>query len=165
VVVSRFCQIWDWPIRPSYIDILPLVIQKALVGIALSANIVSAAAPVAEIAPVAEVVPVVKAEQCLDKECVVDLITLYSRRYGMKESLAVRIAACESQFKTDAVGDNGKAYGVFQFHKPTFEEFSRKFGEELEYTNPEHNIKLAVWALTHGLESHWTCYGKVTRAK
>jgi len=73
----------------------------------------------------------------------------------------LKIAECESSLRPNVFGDNGRAYGVYQFHKPTFYEFSAKFGEELDYYNSEHNIKLAIWALANDREYHWTCYHKV----
>mgnify|MGYP001607984416 CR=1 FL=1 len=88
-----------------------------------------------------------------------ELIEFYADMYGVKREVALKVAQCESEFKTTAVGDSGKAYGVFQFHKPTFTEFSQKFGDEsLEYKNVEHSIELAMWAISHGMGHHWTCY-------
>lgn len=88
-----------------------------------------------------------------------ELIEFYADMYGVKKEVALKVAACESEYKTTALGDNGKAYGVFQFHKPTFTEFAKKFGDDsLEYKNVEHSIELAMWAISQGKGAHWTCY-------
>ena len=96
---------------------------------------------------------------CTSKACVKALIEFYADMYGVDRKVALKVAECESEFKTTATGDSGKAYGVFQFHKPTFKEFAKEFGDEsLEYKNTEHAIELAVWALAQGKGYHWTCY-------
>lgn len=82
--------------------------------------------------------------------------------YGVPRPVALGVARCESEFRADVYGDGGKAYGVFQFHKPTFTEFAKKFGDEsLEYKNLEHNVELAMWAISQGKGHHWTCYNKL----
>ena len=114
------------------------------------------------VAPEQEVAPVAP---CTDAACVRELITLYAKRYGVNREIALLVARCESEFKTTAVGDGGKAYGVYQFHKPTFREFAAKSGEEgLEYKDPEDSIKLAMWAFSTGRADHWSCYGKVKQS-
>ncbi|HBM45676.1 MAG: hypothetical protein UT05_C0004G0018 [Parcubacteria group bacterium GW2011_GWF2_38_76] len=97
-----------------------------------------------------------------EKECVLSLIKKYSKEFNYSEKMARAIAYCESNYVPNARGDNGKAYGVYQFHKPTFEMFSRLKGEKLDYYNPEDNIKLAIWALANDKENHWSCYKKIT---
>ena len=92
------------------------------------------------------------------KECVVALINKYADQYDFDQKLALDIATCESELKTNAVGDHGKAYGIYQFHKPTFDEFSKKLGEKMDYHDTEDNIKLAIWALSKDKGQHWSCY-------
>ncbi|MBI5138317.1 MAG: transglycosylase SLT domain-containing protein [Candidatus Vogelbacteria bacterium] len=81
--------------------------------------------------------------------------------YGAEEKLALDIAFCESSFRANVYGDGGRAFGTFQFHRPTFERFSRLLGEKLDYYNNEDNIRLGVWALANNKEDHWSCYEKV----
>lgn len=102
---------------------------------------------------------------CTDISCVKDLITFYADAYDVDETTALSVARCESEFKSTAIGDGGRAYGVFQFHEQTFREFAKQFGNEtLEYKNPEHSIQLAMWALANGKGNHWTCYRKLEAA-
>ncbi|MFA6006148.1 MAG: transglycosylase SLT domain-containing protein [Candidatus Paceibacterota bacterium] len=96
------------------------------------------------------------------RACISALITAYAKKYGVSKKLALAIAQCESNIRGNVFGDNGKAYGTFQFHKPTFKEFSAKMGEDLDYYNNEDSIKLAMWALANNKEYHWSCYDKVT---
>ncbi len=110
--------------------------------------------------------PVVKSE-CSeetknDKACVQELIYKYADQYEIDRELALNVALCESELKTTAIGDGGKARGVYQFHKPTFDLLSKKMGEKMDYKNTEDNIKLAMWAFSTDRGFHWSCYRKIT---
>ncbi|MEK7192553.1 MAG: transglycosylase SLT domain-containing protein [Patescibacteria group bacterium] len=139
-----------------------LAIEKAVVGLTLAAQVMTYSGAIALATDNLDLGEAPSPVICESKACVKDLIEMYAKRYGTNVKLATDIARCESEFRTDVYGDSGKAYGVFQFHKPTFDEFAKKFGDELDYKNTEDNIKLAVWALAHGKANHWSCYAKVT---
>ena len=94
------------------------------------------------------------------KECVTELIKRYAELYDVSLALAMEVADCESDFRADIYGDSGKAYGIYQFHRPTFEMFSKKLGEKLDYFDVEDNIRLAIWALANDRGHHWSCYRK-----
>lgn len=80
---------------------------------------------------------------------------------GLNPTSTLEVATCESGLNTTIYGDKGLAYGVFQFHRQTFDVFAKEKGEKLDYFNPKDNIDLAIWGLSHGKQSHWTCaYGK-----
>jgi len=96
------------------------------------------------------------------RTCISTLITAYAKKYGVNKKVALAVAECESNLRGNVFGDSGKAYGTYQFHKPTFSDFSKKMGENLDYYNTEDNIKLAMWALANDKEYHWSCYNKVT---
>lgn len=76
--------------------------------------------------------------------------------------MMISIAKCESSLRHEGIyGDGGKAYGIFQFHKPTFEEMKRKAKmPDLEYTDQDDQVNLASWAIANKLGSHWTCWRK-----
>ena len=60
----------------------------------------------------------------------------------------------ESGGRTDAYGDHGKAYGILQFHRATFNSFSKEYGMTyLEYENPQDQIMLADFMLSDGLST------------
>ncbi len=121
--------------------------------------------PKVELQAKKEAVVVSSVQGCVDAKnsvaCVKQLISKYSKKYGVDKKLALDIAACESSFRANVYGDGGRAFGTFQFHRPTFEAFAQKMGEKLDYFNNEDNIKLAMWALANDKESHWSCYEKV----
>ena len=77
----------------------------------------------------------------------------------------VLIAHCESfDFKADrygihVVGDNGLAYGLFQFHYGTFMEFAKKAGvADPNWKDPYQQIHVANWMIIHGYIKNWACY-------
>ncbi len=93
--------------------------------------------------------------------CVKHLIAKYAKKYGVDKKLALDIAHCESSFRANVYGDGGRAFGTFQFHRATFDAFSKELGEVLDYYDNEDNIKLAMWAFANNKEDHWSCYEKV----
>lgn len=86
----------------------------------------------------------------------------YAQQYQIDASVFKKVMWCESSNRPDAIGDNGKAVGVMQFHKETFDEQSKLLGEELDYNSTKDQIKLASWMFSKNKQSHWTCYNKVT---
>jgi soluble lytic murein transglycosylase-like protein len=86
-----------------------------------------------------------------------DKIRIAATVHGVDPDLSVKIAKCESGLNPTVYGDSGKAYGLYQFHRGTFEMFAKEAGLELDYYNPEHQIILANWAFAQGYYSHWTC--------
>lgn len=82
----------------------------------------------------------------------------YARVYGSNLDELRKVMHCESSGKQRAVGDGGRAIGIFQFHKQTWDMFSKKLGETLDINSYHDQTKLAAWAFSRGLQSHWTCY-------
>lgn len=68
------------------------------------------------------------------------------------------VIACESRYEVAIKGDGGRALGVGQFHKPTFERLSKLMGEELDYYSYYDQTKLLAWSLDNGYGSNWTTY-------
>lgn len=87
-------------------------------------------------------------------------ITHYTALYGANEDQLRKTIKGESTFRCDVYGDNGKAYGIAQFHKPTFERWSKELGEELDYYSCHDQIKLMSWAFSKGdkYKRHWTAW-------
>lgn len=91
-----------------------------------------------------------------------ELVHYYSARYGVEPYLVACILEKESNFNPQAIGDNGKAVGMAQFHLGTFKMFRKKMGlsqEDLR-TDKAESIKVLCWALSRGYGSHWTPYKK-----
>ncbi|MCX6309999.1 MAG: hypothetical protein NTY32_14675, partial [Bacteroidia bacterium] len=47
-----------------------------------------------------------------------------SQEYGLDYDQLYSVIKCESEFKI-TYGDSGKAFGVAQFHKPTFDQYCK----------------------------------------
>lgn len=91
-----------------------------------------------------------------------ELISHYAKLYGASENELMTVAKCESNFRPHVYGDGIKAFGVYQFHEPTFKWFSQMMGEELDYYSYHDNIKLASWVFAKypKYKTHWTCFTK-----
>lgn len=92
----------------------------------------------------------------------VEYVDKYAEQYGVDSQVLKKVMFCESSNNPKAVGDGGRARNVMQFHKPTFDSYSKKFGEVLDYNSYHDQIKLASYMFSEGEESHWTCFKKVT---
>ena len=66
---------------------------------------------------------------------------------------------CESGGNTEAVGDNGRANGILQFHLPTFKLFCvNKYGFfESDYKDSLTQRQCCDFMITDGLQTHWSC--------
>jgi len=64
----------------------------------------------------------------------------------------------ESNWKEDAVGDSGRAFGILQFWQSTFSLYAEKYGLTLDYKNPEDQIYLAYRMLEDNPANiqHWS---------
>lgn len=73
----------------------------------------------------------------------------------------------ESGWNPKAVGDNFRAYGLFQFHRATFDRFSAKYNLELDYQNPNDQLLLFEKMLDEdfNLIRHWTTAKSCLRGK
>lgn len=90
------------------------------------------------------------------------VISDFSEKEGIDGEHLIKVAQCESNFNEKALGDNGKAYSIFQFWKETFKTFKQEAEMLwLQYEDPIDQIRLAVWAFSNGKESHWTCHKRV----
>lgn len=96
-------------------------------------------------------------------ETVEEWIDYYAKEYGASATELKKVAWCESGYKVTIYGDGGRAFFVFQFHKPTFTSWSSRMGKSLDYNNFQHHIKLAAWAFAQGNEykDDWVCSFKV----
>lgn len=68
----------------------------------------------------------------------------------------------ESNWKPAAVGDHGLARNVSQFHETTFDWMRKKAGmEQLQYENPDDQLILMGWAMTHQYQNQWGTYQRL----
>jgi hypothetical protein len=91
---------------------------------------------------------------------VVDLIHRYFP--ASQADFAVRVAYCESSFNPNAVGDQGRARGIFQFWRATFlgTEVGATYGWDAAF-DAEINIRAAAEKVARDGWSAWTCARKV----
>ena len=78
-------------------------------------------------------------------------------KYNVDYEKMWNLIQCESAWNPQAEGDEGKAFGLLQFHKPTFEFYCDKYKHsDYSYYNPENQITLAVEMISNGLgKEHW----------
>lgn len=98
-----------------------------------------------------------------------EYIIKYAQEYGVSEKLLLAVATCESSLNVEAVNNNEpnniQSYGIFQYQKPTWEYFEKKFNVDLDYYNPEDQIKMTAIAFKNGQANHWSCFSKVKGVK
>ena len=75
-----------------------------------------------------------------------------------------QLIQCESGNRHEIWGDNGNAFGPFQFWRDTFYEFVKEAGMEdmkMDWKNTEHQFRIYKWAYFNGKLKHWTCYKQI----
>lgn len=101
----------------------------------------------------------VYAADATEQDFILNYIRSKDGDFGVRSKIIEAVARCESDLNPRAVGDKGKAYGVMQFWKGTFNSFKESANmPDLEYKNWQDQIDLSYWAFGNGLRSHWTCY-------
>lgn len=79
----------------------------------------------------------------------------YFQAQGWSREQAAGLAANikrESAFRPDAVGDNGKAYGIAQWHPDRQAEFQKKFGKPIQGSTLADQMAFMHYELTQGNE-------------
>jgi hypothetical protein len=91
-----------------------------------------------------------------------ETIQKYAELHQVSAEQLLTVAKCESSYDPKALGDNGKAANIFQYHKATFIGFSKLMGEELDYHSYEDQAKLTAWIWKYHPEyrNQWTCFTK-----
>lgn len=79
----------------------------------------------------------------------------YFMKQGWTKEQAAGLAANikrESAFRPDAIGDNGKAYGIAQWHPDRQAEFQKKFGKPIQGSTMDEQLAFMHHELTQGKE-------------
>jgi hypothetical protein len=87
------------------------------------------------------------------KEYLYTFLRETSDKYGLDYDKLYSVIQCESSFRTDVYGDKGLAFGIAQFHRPTFDRFCSG-----SYYSPEDQITCMAQMVKAGLGHHWTCW-------
>lgn len=91
-----------------------------------------------------------------------ETIEKYAEIHDVSLHELLTVAKCESGYNPKAVGDGGRAVNIFQYHRPTFDRFSKLMGEELDYYSYYDQAKLTAWIWKYypQYKNHWTCFTK-----
>ena len=85
-------------------------------------------------------------------------IGYYADKWDVNEDQMIGVIRCESNFKHEGIyGDDGLAYGICQFHKPTF----LANCDNCDYYSLEDQLDTMGKMWSMGKQSHWTCYTKI----
>lgn len=94
----------------------------------------------------------------IQEQSIQQQIEYFSDVNNVDSKLISKIVECESSFNTDSKGDGDRAFGLFQYHKASFERHTKLYGEELDYYSSYDQIKLGTWAIANGMGREWTAY-------
>ena len=87
------------------------------------------------------------------------LISYYAKKYKVSEKDMLIVAKCESGINQNVRdGDNGLARGIFQYHQPTWIQFSKQIGKEMDRNFVQDQVDLTAWVFSKGYQHHWTCF-------
>jgi len=94
-------------------------------------------------------------------------IEKYAKEYGVPVRYLVCLAREESRFDPQAIGDNSKAVGVYQFHLATWQMFRRQMGLSTEDLRgcEEEATRTTAWAVANGYSKHWSAATKCAEEK
>jgi hypothetical protein len=104
-------------------------------------------------APQLKETPLSSLSETPTKEEIKEATVYIADKYLIDKSQLLTTIQCESSFKYNAIGDNGLAIGVAQFHKPTFDRFCKG-----EYTSTKDQLKCMAEMWQKGYQRHWSCW-------
>ena len=91
------------------------------------------------------------------------MVQLLAPMYGVDPAFAAEVVRRESDWDIVAVGDDGDAVGLWQFHKPAFETGYRlEFGSEVDWSgadmrlDPVVSTRVALRLMQEGYVGWWT---------
>lgn len=82
-----------------------------------------------------------------------EAIVYVANKYGVEESQLMTTIKCESEFYHNQYGDDGAAFGLAQYHKPTFDRFCTG-----DYYSAKDQLECMAEMFSKGLQKHWTCW-------
>ena len=86
-----------------------------------------------------------------------ETIDKFSAEYNVPKAWLINLAKCESTMGTRLIGDNGQAYGVYQYHVPTWLDFEKWSGMNLNRQSQYDQVHMTAWALSAGKGGNWSC--------
>lgn len=104
----------------------------------------------------------IKTPLVITENYIQEQIDYFSQLNGVDSKLISKVVECESQYNHNASGDGNRAYGIFQYHKASFERHAKLYGEELDYYSVYDQVKLGTWSIANGMGNEWTAYRAIT---
>lgn len=95
-------------------------------------------------------IPVV--ERLETKEDYIDYIYKRASEGGFEPNSVIKTIECESNFNTNAIGDNGTSYGLVQIHLPAHTGVTKE-----QATYPQFALDFIIEAFKHNQQRMWTC--------
>lgn len=85
-------------------------------------------------------------------------INKWADHYGVSRALAHCVALNESTYNPLAVGDSGKAHGMWQWHLTSYQFMRGKMGLDTadRRFDPEDSTQTAMYAIANGYSRWWT---------
>jgi hypothetical protein len=87
------------------------------------------------------------------------IITLYANLYGVPPDYALCVAQAESRLDPAAVGDSGRAAGLWQFHEPFWREMRAEMGRDADPAlrfDVRESTETAMYAMRRGYWEKWS---------
>jgi len=79
-----------------------------------------------------------------------------ANKYNVDFDVLFQLAKCESSLNPVVYGDSGFAYGLFQWHKSSWDLYNKKFGTNLDRYNLEDQCEMTARVLlTDGGYRNW----------
>jgi hypothetical protein len=97
----------------------------------------------------------------IQDQSIENIVRHFALQEGVDEEIMLKMMDCESDGNQSAVGDGGRAKGVFQFHEETFNRMEKKMGEDLNKSSAFDQAKLASWAVANGMGNEWSSYRSI----
>ena len=107
---------------------------------------------------IAKVLQVAALLSALAQSPIEAMIEHVAEAMGVNPEYAACIAYHESRFDSDAVGDQGRALGLYQWHYPSWVHVRQHMGLSTDDLrgDPVQATVTAVWAWKHGYRHWWS---------
>ena len=93
------------------------------------------------------------------------LIWEASQKWNISYTILYDLAICESRLRHNNIwGDNGLAYGIYQWHLSSWVLFNNIFGTELNITSIKDQIEMTARVLQqpNGWQNWYNCYNQIS---
>lgn len=105
--------------------------------------------------------PLQIAQADIQKSTTKELIKKYAEVYNVNDKVMLAMMNCESSGNQSAIGDGGRAYGIYQYHNGTWERLEDKIGKDMDITSEHDQVQMTAYALSQGMGSQWTSYRSI----